>query len=129
MLLNLPRNCEYFANSARCQAPQRKAKGTKGSNSAPSPAEAATPDAAPETCPLPLPFDTLLQSLPPMDPASAFPVFNPAALEADPAFAQFVQAMEQQQAIFNHAVMLNMQMLQDNYMLAAQLDQQLGNKA
>jgi len=25
--------------------------------------------------------------------------------------------------------MLNMQMLQDNYMLAAQLDQQLGNKA
>jgi hypothetical protein len=99
-----------------------------GSNSAPSPAlSAATPDAAPESCPLP--FDTLLQSLPPMDPASAFPAFNPAALEADPAFAQFVQAMEQQQAIFNHAVMLNMQMLQDNYMLAAQLDQQLGNKA
>jgi hypothetical protein len=109
-------------------APQRKAKGTMGSNSAPSPAlSAATPDAAPESCPLP--FDTLLQSLPPMDPASAFPAFNPAALEADPAFAQFVQAMEQQQAIFNHAVMLNMQMLQDNYMLAAQLDQQLGNKA
>ena len=62
MLLNLPKYWEYFANSARCQAPQRKAKGTKGSNSAPSPAEAATPDAAPESCPLP--FDTLLQSLP-----------------------------------------------------------------
>jgi len=76
-----------------------------------------------------LPFDTLLQSLPPMDPASAFPVFNPAALEADPAFAQFVQAMEQQQAIFNQALVLNMQMLQDNYMFAAALDQQLGNKA
>jgi len=64
-----------------------------------------------------------------MGGSNSAPVFNPAALEADPAFAQFVQAMEQQQAIFNHAVMLNMQMLQDNYMLAAQLDQQLGNKA
>jgi len=75
----------------------------------------------------------LLPSFPPVspvDPALAFPAFNPAAaLETDPAFVQFVQAMEQQQAIFNQALVLNMQMLQDNYMFAAALDQQLGNKA
>jgi hypothetical protein len=45
-------------------------------------------------------------------------------LEADPAFAQFVQAMEQQ-AMLNHAVMLNMhaqRILQDNLLFAAELD-------
>ena len=91
-----------------------------------------------QVCPLsayrsPRSLDSLLPSFPPVspvDPALAFPAFNPAAaLETDPAFVQFVQAMEQQQAIFNQALVLNMQMLQDNYMFAAALDQQLGNKA
>jgi hypothetical protein len=70
-----------------------------------------------------------------MDPALAFPILNPALpapLETDPAFAQFVQAMEEQQAVFNHAVMLNMhaqRIFQDNLLLAAELDYQLGIKA
>jgi len=70
----------------------------------------------------------------PMDPALAFPMLTPALpapLEADPAFAQFVQAMEQQQAVFNHAVMLNMhaqRIFQDN-LFAAELDQQLSAQA
>jgi hypothetical protein len=116
------------------EAPQRKAKGTKGSSSPK--AEAAKKGSEEAQPALPgnaLSLDSLLPSFPPVspvDPALAFPAFNPAAaLETDPAFVQFVQAMEQQQAIFNQALVLNMQMLQDNYMFAAALDQQLGNKA
>jgi hypothetical protein len=40
--------------------------------------------------------------------------------------------MEQQQAVFNHAVMLNLhaqRFFQDNLLFAAELDHQLGNKA
>jgi hypothetical protein len=83
-------------------------------------------------------LDSLLTSFPPvntMDPALAFPMFNPplpAPLENDPAFVEFVQAMEQQQAVFNHAVMLNLhaqRFFQDNLLFAAELDYQLSSKA
>ena len=86
----------------------------------------------------PLSLESFLSSsfpVPPMDPALAFPMLTPALpapLEADPAFAQFVQAMEQQQAVFNHAVMLNMhaqRIFQDNLLFAAELDQQLSAQA
>jgi hypothetical protein len=84
-----------------------------------------------------MPLDSFLPSfpVPMMDPAFAFPTLNPALtapLEADPAFMQFVQAMEQQQAVFNHAVMLNMHaqhILQDNLLFAAELDHQLKAQA
>jgi hypothetical protein len=84
-----------------------------------------------------MPLDGLLQAFSPMnamDPL-AFPIANPAlpaAIETDPAFVQFVQAMEQQQAVFNHAVMLNMhaqRIFQDNLLFAAELDYQLSSKA
>jgi hypothetical protein len=85
----------------------------------------------------PMSLDSLLQSFPPvttMDPAFALPLLNPALstpLEADPAFVQFVQAMEQQ-AVLNHAVMLNMhaqRIFQDNLLFAAELDHQLHAQA
>jgi len=125
-------------------APQKKAKSTKSNNSPK--AEATKSNNSPKAedsagaalVGSPLPLDTLLQSFPPvntMDPALAFPILNPtlpAALENDPAFVQFVQAMEEQQAVFNQAVMLNMhaqRMFQDNLLFAAELDYQLSNKA
>ena len=86
----------------------------------------------------PLSLESFLSSsfpVPPMDPALAFPMLTPALpapLEADPAFAQFVQAMEQQQAVFNHALMLNMhaqRIFQDNLLFAAELDNQLKAQA
>jgi hypothetical protein len=112
---------------------QKKAKSTKGKNSPK--AEQGDGKVLPDHS---LPLDSLLQSLPPvnpMDPAFAFPMIHPtlpAPLEADPAFIEFVQAMEQQQAVFNHAVMLNLhaqRFFQDNLLFAAELDHQLSNKA
>merc|ERR1712196_619972 len=76
-----------------------------------------------------MPLDSFLPSFPPVqmvDPALALPTLN------DPAFVQFVQAMEQQQAVFNHAVMLNMhaqRIFQDNLLFAAELDQQINAQA
>jgi hypothetical protein len=123
-------------------AKQRKTKNTKSKNS---PNLKTEQDASEEKDFVggflpdhPMPLDSLLQSFPPVntvDPALAFPILNPALpapLEADPAFVQFVQAMEQQQAVFNHAVMLNMhaqRLFQDNLLLAAELDYQLSSKA
>jgi len=116
-------------------AKKQKAKSTKNKNST------KTEQAASEEKDFvgafvpdhPIPLDSFLQSFPPvptMDPAFALPLLNPALsapLEADPAFLQFVQAMEQQ-AVLNHAVMLNMhaqRIFQDNLLFAAELDQQL----
>merc|ERR1719197_2178896 len=88
------------------EAPQRKAKGTKGSSSPKGEAaKKGSEEAQPALPGNALSLDSLLPSFPPVDPALAFPAFNPAAaLETDPAFVQFVQAMEQQQAIFNQAL-------------------------
>jgi hypothetical protein len=121
-------------------AKQRKTKSPKSKNS-PKAEQAASAEKDLVSAFLPdnsMPLDSLIQSFPPvntMDPALAFPILNPALpapLETDPAFAQFVQAMEEQQAVFNHAVMLNMhaqRIFQDNLLLAAELDYQLGIKA
>ena len=120
-------------------AKQRKAKSTKGKNS-PKAEQAASEEKDCLGALLPdhsMPLDSLLQAFPAvnsMDPL-AFPMLNtalPAPLETDPAFMQFVQAMETQQAMFNHAVMLNMhaqRIIQDNLLFAAELDHQLSNKA
>jgi len=116
-------------------AKKGKAKNAKGKNS-PKGVPAASEEKDPIGALLPdqsMPLDSFLPSfpVPMMDPALAFPTLNPALtapLEADPAFVQFVQAMEQQQAVFNHAVMLNMhaqRILQDNLLFAAELDHQL----
>ena len=70
-----------------------------------------------------------------MEPALAFPILNPALpaqLAADPAFVQFVQAMEQQQAVLDHTIMLNIhagRIFQDNLLIAAELDFQLSGEA
>jgi len=118
-------------------AKQRKAKSTKGKNS-PKAEQAASEEKDCLGALLPdhsMPLDSLLQAFPAvnsMDPL-AFPMLNtalPAPLETDPAFMQFVQAMETQQAMFNHAVMLNMhaqRIIQDNLLFAAELDHQLSN--
>jgi len=117
-------------------AKKGKAKNAKGKNSPKGVKEekdlisALLPDQS-------MPLDSFLPSfpVPMMDPAFALPTLNPALtapLEADPAFMQFVQAMEQQQAVFNHAVMLNMhaqRILQDNLLFAAELDHQLKAQA
>jgi hypothetical protein len=116
-------------------AKQKKAKSTKGKNSPKAEQGASDDKVLPDHS---MSLDSLLTSFPPvntMDPALAFPMFNPplpAPLENDPAFVEFVQAMEQQQAVFNHAVMLNLhaqRFFQDNLLFAAELDHQLGNKA
>jgi hypothetical protein len=116
-------------------AKKGKAKNAKGKNS-PKGVHAASEEkdaigALPDQS---MPLDSFLPSfnpVPMVDPAFAFPTLTPplpAQLETDPAFVQFVQAMEQQQAVFNHAVMLNMhaqRILQDNLLFAAELDHQL----
>jgi hypothetical protein len=73
----------------------------------------------------PLPLDSLLQSqlhsqmhsqmqslqFPPLNPALAFPLFNPdfpAPLEVDPAFVNLMHALEQHQKMINAALMLEM---------------------
>jgi hypothetical protein len=111
-------------------AKKSKAKNTKGKK------QAVSEETAPIGALLPdqsMPLDSFLPfpPVPMVDPAFAFPAL-PAQLEADPAFVQFVQAMEQQQAVFNHAVMLNMhaqRILQDNLLFAAELDHQLKAQA
>jgi hypothetical protein len=117
-------------------AKQRKAKNTKGKNS-PKGEQATSEEKDLNGALLPdhsMPLDSFLTSFPPvqmMDPALAFPALTPALpapLEADPSFVQEFQAMEQQQAVFNHAVMLNMhaqRIFQDNLLFAAELDHQL----
>jgi hypothetical protein len=121
-------------------AKKGKAKNAKGKNS-PKGAQAAPEEMDTIGALLPdhsMSLESFLPSFPPMqavDPAFAFPPLNPALtapLEADPAFVQFVQAMEQQQAVFNHAVMLNMhaqRIFQDNLLFAAELDHQLQAQA
>jgi hypothetical protein len=112
-------------------AKQRKSKNAKSKNASKAeqaPAEekaligALLPDHS-------MPLDSFLTSFPPVqpvDPALALSMLNPALpapLEADPAFIQFVQVMEQQ-AAFNQAVMLNMH-AQKIFQFAAELDHQL----
>jgi len=109
-------------------AKKGKAKNAKGKKQAASEEKDLIGAILPEQS---MPLDSFLPSfpVPMMDPAFALPTLP---LEADPAFMQFVQAMEQQQAVFNHAVMLNMhaqRILQDNLLFAAELDHQLKAQA
>jgi len=107
-------------------AKKGKAKSAKGKNS-PKGSQAASEekDSVGSLLPDPaLPLGGFLPfpPVPMADPAFALPALN------DPAFVQFVQAMEQQQAAINHAVMLNMhaqRIFQDNLLFAAELDTQL----
>jgi len=118
-----------------CTAKKGKAKNTK-SKASPKAEQAAPVEKDLIGALLPdhsMPLDSFLPPFQPVDPALGFPILNPAApLETDPAFVQFVQAMEQQQAVFNHAVMLNMhaqQIFRDNLLFAAELDHQLSAQA
>jgi hypothetical protein len=70
---------------------------------------------------LPLPFP-----VPALDPAFPIAAF-PAPLEVDPALVNLMQAFEQQQAIFNHALMLNMhaqQLFQPDHSLLPEMTNQ-----
>jgi len=122
------------AEPQTAEAKQRKTKNTKNKNS-PKAEQAAYEEKDSLGGLLPdqsMPLDGFLPLFPAVDPSLAFPMLNPAPLESDPAFVQFVQAMEQQQAVFNRAVMLNMhaqQIFRDNLLFAAELDHQLGVQA
>jgi hypothetical protein len=118
-------------------AKQRKAKNSKNKNSEMS-GQVASEEKDLVGALLPdhsMPLDSLLPPFQTVDPALSFPMLNPAVpapFEVDPAFVQFVQVMEQQQAVFNHAVMLNMhaqQIFRDNLLFAAELDHQLSAQA
>jgi len=112
---------------------QRKSKGAKGNHSVLEPVEDVAHGSNSDHALL---LDTLvppfpLGGVPPLDPL-AFSMLAPPPVENDPSFMQFVQVLEQQQAMFNQALMFNLhaqRIIQDSQLFAAELDHQLSGNA